>query len=148
MNDKTSVFMKTGRVKNDSWLFWSMRPNGLSWQQDRIWHHSLWIRMKEMKWFCWFENHHENSSSAQLLCSYWLKFLDLRKGVGSGKKENDVRLNGSSSWVGWFYGQHCTGLRSSARGPQDKRRCSFHVSRQEKQYIICTSHRPFSDMEY
>lgn len=49
MNDETSVFMTTGRVKNDSWLFWSRRPNGLSWQQDRIWHHSLWIRMKEME---------------------------------------------------------------------------------------------------
>lgn len=28
-------------------LFRSVRPNGLSWQQDRIRHHSLWIGTKE-----------------------------------------------------------------------------------------------------
>lgn len=64
-------------VTNDSWFNWSVRPNGWSWQQDMIWHHCLWIRVKDM-------DIHENSSSTQILHSYWFKFLDLKKKVVSG----------------------------------------------------------------
>lgn len=36
------------------------------------------------------KNHHENGSLAQLLRSYWLKFLDLRNKVKSWKKKKGV----------------------------------------------------------
>lgn len=151
MNDKASVLVITGGVKNSSWLFWSVRPNRLSWQQDRIWHHSLWFRMKEMD-SAGFENHHRNGSLDKLVChlrSYWLEFLDLRKRAGSGeqnkKKKWVVRLSGPSPWVGWFYGQCCTVLQSSVKRQKEKK--LIHVFRQDNSKYLHT-HKPFVDMEY
>lgn len=121
MNDETSVFMTTGRVKNDSWLFWSRRPNGLSWQQDRIWHHSLWIRMKEMEVILlarkpsWEE---QLSPASVFLLAKVFRFEGKKEGIWektNKKKQSIVHLNESLSWVGWFCGQHCTGHRSSVR---------------------------------
>lgn len=117
-------------AKNDSWLNWSVRPNGWSWQQDMIWHHCLWIRVKDM-------DIHENSSSTQILHSYWFKLLDLKKKVVSGGEGSSVvHLSVPLSWVGWFSGQHCTGLQSSVKGPKVR---SVHVRfPDENDQNICT----------
>lgn len=88
MNEETSAFMKTGRVKNDSWLFWPVRPNGLSWQQDMFWHLSLWIRVKGMEviLLVWKPSREQQLSPASVFLLAKVSWFEEKGGVWEKNK--------------------------------------------------------------
>lgn len=73
-----------------------------SWQQDRIWHHRLCIRMKEMKVSVLVRRRTAARSS----------FILPDRTVGVRGKTRS--FNGPWFWAGWFYGRRCIGMQSSA----------------------------------